>query len=196
MERSTEDTRLKRRLVGPVFIVAALLSLGWWLNRLTQPEEIRQPGAGRSPDSYAEGLVIRAYDDQGELRQRLLSQSMRYFEDTGITELRRPIFRQYTHRGSPWTMQADQGFIRRIEGSLYLPGPVVIDRPGSTESAPLHIITRELTLFFDDSFATTKASVRIESDEQWMTATGMEAWFKEPVRLKLLHDVRGYYEFN
>ncbi len=187
---------MKRRLVGLILIFSALLSLGWWLNRLTQPEEILERSTERSPDSYAEGLVIRAFDDHGALKQRLQSQAMRYFEDTGITELQHPLFWHYNQQGPPWTMQANQGLIRRSERSLYLPGQVVIDRPGSEVSLPLHIITRDLTLFFDDSFATTRSAVRIESDDQWVTATGMEAWLQDPARLKLLHEVRGYYEFQ
>jgi lipopolysaccharide export system protein LptC len=187
---------LKRRLIGLLFIAAALLSLSWWLNRLIQPEEIRQSAAGRYADSYAEGLVVRTYDEQGALKQRLQSQSMRHYKKDGITELQQPILWYYNQKGPPLQMKAQDGLIRPGEEMIHLPGRVVIDRPSGAESAPLHIVTQDLTLHFEDSFATTDGSVRIESDRHWMTAKGMEAWLKEPLRLKLLHEVRGYYEFQ
>ncbi|MES9993465.1 MAG: LPS export ABC transporter periplasmic protein LptC [Candidatus Thiodiazotropha sp.] len=187
---------MKHRLIGLVLMLAALLSLSWWLNRLTQPEELRQPGAKISPDSYAEGLVVDTYDESGNLKQRLQSTEMRYFDNTGITELQQPRVWHYNREGPPWRMEADQGLISGKEERVHLPGPVVIDRPAGEKSAPLQIITQDLTLHLKDSMATTEGSVRIESDAQWVTATGMQAWFQGPVRLKLLHEVRGYYEFH
>jgi LPS export ABC transporter protein LptC len=176
--------------------MAALLSLSWWMNRLIQPEEIRRPAAGRYPDSYAEGLVVRTYDEEGTLAQRMQSQGMRYYKQTGVTELQQPILWHYSETGPPLQMRAQEGLIRSSEETLHLPGRVVIDRPSGADSAPLHIVTQDLTLHFEDSFATTDGPVRIESDQHWMTAKGMEAWLKESLRLKLLHEVRGYYEFQ
>ncbi|MEW7974688.1 MAG: LPS export ABC transporter periplasmic protein LptC [Candidatus Thiodiazotropha endolucinida] len=187
---------MKRQLIGLFFIGAALLSLGWWMNRLMQPEETRTPGVRHDPDSYAEGLVVQTYDEQGALKQRLQSREMRHFEKTGITELQQPVLWHYNHQSPPLQMRAQEGLIRRSEESLHLAGGVVIDRPSGADTVPLHIVTQDLTLHFEDSFATTDGPVRIESDDQWMTATGMEAWLKEPLRLKLLHEVRGYYEFQ
>jgi lipopolysaccharide export system protein LptC len=187
---------LKRRLIGLFFSVAMLLSLGWWINRLTEPEETLSPGVGLYPDSYADGLVVSTYDEKGNLKQKLQSQAMQYFEKNGLTKLEQPILWHHNQQTPPLRMWAEHGLIKRSEETLHLPGRVVIDRPGNGDSAPLHIVTRDLTLRFNDSFADTDASVRIESDKQWMTATGMEAWLREPMRLKLLHDVRGYYEFQ
>jgi lipopolysaccharide export system protein LptC len=187
---------LKRQLIGFFFIVAALLSLGWWMNILTQPDEIRQPNVRRTPDAYAEGLVVRTYDEKGALKQRLRSQEMKYFEKTGVTQLQQPILWYYNHKSPPWQMRAQAGHIRGSEETLHLTGRVVIDRPSGVDSAPLHITTQDLALRLENSFATTDGPVRIESDEQWVTATGMEAWLKKPLRLKLLHEVRGYYEFQ
>jgi lipopolysaccharide export system protein LptC len=187
---------LKRKLIGLFFILAALLSLGWWLNRLTQPEEIKQRSIKRYPDSYAEGLVVQTYDEQGLLKQRMKSHGMEYFEQTGITKLKQPKLWHFDQQGRQLEMQAQDGLISRSESTLHLPGTVVIERLKSADAASLHIVTQDLTLHLDDSFATTAAKVRIESDNQWMTATGMEAWLQGPLRLKLLHDVRGYYEFQ
>ena len=156
-------------------MVAVLLSLGWWMNRLTQPDEIRPPGVRLYPDSYAEGLVVRTYDEQGALKQQLHSQGMKHYEKKGVTELQQPVLWHYNPQSPPLQMQAQDGLINRNGGSLHLPGRVVIDRPSGADLAPLHIVTQDLTLYFDDSFATTDGPVRIESDNQWMTATGMEA---------------------
>ncbi|PUB78920.1 MAG: LPS export ABC transporter periplasmic protein LptC [gamma proteobacterium symbiont of Ctena orbiculata] len=187
---------MKHRLIGLFIMLAALLSLGWWLNRWTQPEEVRQPSVKISPDAYADALVVDSYDAGGNLKQRLQSKGMKFFDNTGITELRQPRLWHYNQQGPPWRMEADRGVIRGDQEIVHLPGPVVIDRPGGKETAPLHITTQDLTLHSDRSMATTEGPVRIESDAQWVTAVGMQAWFQQPMRLKLLHKVRGYYEFQ
>jgi lipopolysaccharide export system protein LptC len=179
-----------------MFLFAALLSLGWWMNRLTQPEQTTPPAVGRYPDSYAEDLVVRTYNEQGALKQRLQSQRMRHYKNDGVTELQRPILWHYNQKGPPLQMQAQEGLIRPGEETLHLPGRVVIDRPSGADSAPLRIVTQDLTLHVEDSYATTDGPVRIESDQHWMSAKGMEAWLKDSLRLKLLHEVRGYYEFH
>jgi lipopolysaccharide export system protein LptC len=173
-----------------------VLSLGWWVNQLTKPEETRQLEVGRYPDSYADGLVVITYDEQGSLKQRLQTKRMKHFENPGLTELEQPILWHHNQQRPPLQMRAQQGLIRRNEETLHLSGRVVIDRVSGVNSVPLHIVTQDLMLRFEDAYATTDGPVRIESDQQWMTATGMEAWLKEPLRLKLLHEVRGYYEFQ
>ncbi|MCU7803341.1 MAG: LPS export ABC transporter periplasmic protein LptC [Candidatus Thiodiazotropha sp. (ex Lucinoma borealis)] len=187
---------MKPRLLGLLLILAALLSLSWWMNELTHSPETRPQSAEQFPDSYAEGLVVRTYSEKGTLKQKLVSTRMQHYQQTGVTELQQPILWQFNEQTQPWKMQAEEGLVKRREETIFLPGKVVIDRSGDESLVPYHILTQDLTLQFKDSFASTEQPVRIESGSQWVTAVGMEAWLKQPMRLKLLHQVRGYYDFN
>jgi lipopolysaccharide export system protein LptC len=93
-------------------------------------------------------------------------------------------------------MKAPQGIAYHQAELIYLPGNVVIEREGTQELAPYYIETRELVLKIPDAFASTAKEVSIKSAEQWTTAVGLQAWLNEPPRLKLLHQVRGHYDFK
>ena len=177
-------------------MLAAALSLAWWVNELTQPEVKKRRVARDTPDSYAQELLVKRYDESGRLFQTLRAPRMEHFDKSGITELTQPVVRQYSVDKPPWIMRAERGVAKRREETLYLPGRVVIDRDAKGDIAPYHIVTEDLTLEMRNSFASTSRAVDIESGQQRVSALGMQAWFDEPPRLKLLHQVRGHYEFK
>jgi len=46
----------------------------------------------------------------------------------------------------------------------------------------------------EQNYAETDEYVYAESDDNWVESTGMQAWLKKPMRIKLLAKVRGRYE--
>ncbi|MCU7923815.1 MAG: LPS export ABC transporter periplasmic protein LptC [Candidatus Thiodiazotropha sp. (ex Dulcina madagascariensis)] len=187
---------MKRRLLGILLMLAGLLSLGWWMNEIGRSPEKPPRAAGTSPDAYAEGLVVWTYDENGLLKRKMVTPGMRHFEQPGITELQRPLLMQFNPASPPWTMRAEEGIARSGDETLFFPGNVTLERPGNADLAPYRVTTRDLTVALRTEFASTPRAVRIESDGQWVTAQGMEAWLDRPMRLKLLRQVRGYYDFE
>ncbi|MCU7905750.1 MAG: LPS export ABC transporter periplasmic protein LptC [Candidatus Thiodiazotropha sp. (ex Epidulcina cf. delphinae)] len=187
---------MKHRLLGILLMFAALLSLGWWMNELGRSPEKKPSATETSPDAYAEGLVVWTYDVSGLLKRKMVAPGMRYFEPTGITELQRPLLMQFNPGSPPWEMQAEEGIARSRDETLFFPGSVTLERPGDAELSSYRFLTRDLTLALRTEFASTTQAVRIESDGQWVTAVGMEAWLNQPMRLKLLRQVRGYHDFK
>ncbi|MET0089112.1 MAG: LPS export ABC transporter periplasmic protein LptC [Candidatus Thiodiazotropha sp.] len=187
---------MKRRLLAPLLLLAAVLSLAWWVNELSQPESPPQQAVLDTPDAYADGLLVKRFDEQGLLIQSLQSPRMIHFDQAGVTEFTRPVVRQYSERTPPWILQAEKGVARHREENLFLPGDVMIDRPEAEGAAPYHIRTRDLSLEIPGVHVTTDQSVTVTSREQRITGRGLEAWLQEPARLRLLHQVRGHYVFD
>jgi lipopolysaccharide export system protein LptC len=177
-------------------MLALVLSLAWWIDELTRPE-VKKPQIARdTPDSYAHDLVVKRYNESGFLLQMLRTPRMTHFEKSGTTELSRPVVWQFSPDNPPWRMQAEFGVLKRREETIFLPGRVVIERNGKGDIAPYHIVTQDLTLDVKKSFASTSEAVQVNSNQQRLSALGMQAWLNEPPRLKLLHQVRGHYEFE
>ncbi|MET0050869.1 MAG: LPS export ABC transporter periplasmic protein LptC [Candidatus Thiodiazotropha sp.] len=187
---------MKRRLLAPLLLLAAVLSLAWWVNELSQPDSPPPEAAQNTPDAYADGLRVKRFDEQGLLIQDLQSPRMIHFEQVGVTEFTRPVLHQYSAQTPPWTLQAERGVARHHEEKLFLPGEVTIDRPGDEDIAPYHIRTRDLNLAMPGVHVTTDQSVTVTSREQRISGRGLDAWLQEPARLRLLHQVRGHYVFD
>ncbi len=187
---------MKRRLLALSLLLAALLSLGWWIRELTAPVEIKRQASMESPSAYAEQLTVHTFDTSGRLEQTLKTPHMEHYESRNTSDLSQPVLWRFNPDTPPWRMQAEQALVHNDEDRIFLPGEVIIDRAANSQHPPYHIVTRDLHLETADAHATTEQPVLIESDQQQITAIGMEGWLKAPIKLKLLHQVRGYYEFD
>ncbi|MES9927717.1 MAG: LPS export ABC transporter periplasmic protein LptC [Candidatus Thiodiazotropha sp. 6PDIVS] len=187
---------MNRRLLGLSLILALVLSLAWWVNELSHPEVPKRQVARDVPDSYAVDLQVKQFDENGELLQTLQTPKMVHYEKRGITELSKPLVWRFRPGTPPWRVQAEHGVADHQQETLYLPGKVVMKREGKGDFAPYQIETEELTFKAKNSYASTAEAVNIQSGQQRISAIGLEAWLAEPSRLKLLHQVRGYYEFK
>jgi len=177
-------------------LLAALLSLGWWIREWTQPPETIPAAAVESPAYIAHQLRILSYDEQGRLAERLETPLMTHYDSRATTHFSEPRLWRFNPDGPPWRLQAEQALTDNRSEIIFMPGEVIIDRDADESHAPYHIVTRDLTVRSLDGYTSTQQPVRIESDGQWTTAIGMEGWLKQPVRVRLLQQVRGEYVFN
>jgi lipopolysaccharide export system protein LptC len=187
---------LKRRLLALSLLLAALLSLGWWIRELTAPAEIERQASVESPSAYAEQLTVHTFDTSGRLEQTLKTPHMEHYESRNTSDLSQPVLWRFDPDTPPWRMQAEQALAYNDEERIFLPGEVIIDRAATPQQPPYHIVTRNLNLETANAHATTEQPVLIESGQQQITAIGMEGWLKAPIKLNLLNQVRGYYEFD
>lgn len=184
------------RLLALSLLLAALLSLAWWVRQLTTPPEVVQQVSEESPNAVAEQLRVHSYDAEGRLEQTLLTPRMEHYDSRGTTELSEPVLWQFNPDSPPWRISAEKAIARDDEALIFLPGQVVVDRDPAPSYPAYHIVTRDLTLETDTSRTTTEAPVRIESGRQWITAVGMEGWLRSPIKLNLLNQVKGHYVFD
>lgn len=187
---------MRRQTLTVGLLLAALLSLGWWVREWMQPRERMREAAIESPAYIAEHLDVLSYDEQGRLEERLETPLMIHYDSRATTELSKPLLWRYNPDEPPWRLQAEHALVYTQSDSVFMPGEVIIDRNADPSHPPYHIVTRDLTVRSSDAYATTQQPVRIESEGQWITAIGMQGWLKQPVRVRLLQQVRGEYVFN
>jgi LPS export ABC transporter protein LptC len=187
---------LKRQLLATGLLLAALLSLVWWIRELARPTETERQATAESPNAVAEELTVHTYDMTGRLQQTLKTPHMEHYESRNTSELLRPILWRFNPDSPPWRMQGEMALANNKEERIFLPGKVVIDRSADPRNQAYHIVTSDLTLETANAHATTSQPVLIESGEQQITAVGMEGWLKKPIKLNLLNQVRGRYVFE
>jgi lipopolysaccharide export system protein LptC len=187
---------LNPRLLALSLLLAALLSLFWWLRQLTAPPEVVRQPSEESPNAIAEQLRVHTYDAAGRLEQTLITPRMEHYDLRHTTELDEPVLWQFNPDSPPWRVTGEKALARDKEALIFLPGQVVIDRDPAPGYPAYHILTRDLRVETDTSRTTTEAPIRIESGQQWITAVGMEGWLRSPIKLNLLHQVRGHYVFD
>ena len=185
---------MNRQAIVPLLLMLVVAIAIWWLTGITPTEKSQPRKAGRFPSSYAEHLTVTNYNSEGIPRYKLQSPKLLSYEDNQTSELEKPEIWHYNPEHEPWRIRGEMALITGEGEKIVLSGPVFIDRDGDENSPPYHIVTSDLTVMTDTSYAETNQAIRIDSRDHWITAVGMQGWLQEPVRIKLLNQVRGRYE--
>lgn len=175
-------------------ILLGLAAGSWWLRQETQTVVEHKPRPPHTADYWVEQLNALTTDAQGRPRQRLMADAMRHYPDDDSTELDRPKL-QLLEPGRPsWHIRSESGWVSPDAELILLQGEVQIDRAAAKDVLPVHLLTRDLRVQPKEEYAETDQSVRADSGRSWVNAEGMQAWLREPVRIKLLSQVRAHYE--
>ena len=176
----------------------ALLLAGssWWYIETTQEEEKVYSKPGHEPDFFVNGFSATALDESGKPRHRLSAERMVHYLDDKSTEVTKPVFTIYDEGKSDWMATSETGWMSEDGELVLLNGKVIIDRPGSQTASPLHVVTSNLRVYPKKDYVETDEFVRLTSGDNWLTATGFQGWFKAPIRLKFLSEVRGRYDLD
>lgn len=177
-------------------VLLALAAGSWWLAQGLEEERELRPRPPHSPDYWIEGLTALTMDLQGRPRRRLSATAVRHFPDDESTELTGPEMLLLAPGKPPWRVRAERGWVSSDGALILLQGEVHIDREEGEGVRPLHLVTRDLRVRPKDEYAETDSPVRVRSGASRVESTGLQAWLREPVRIKLLADVRGHYQAN
>jgi len=181
-------------ILGTLLLILA--TAAWWLQQGIQEDPPRQPRQTHTPDYWVEDLSVRTMDAEGRPRRLLNAVSMRHFPDDDSTELTEPELLLLEPGRPPWRVRSELGWVSPDGELVLLQGEVHIDREAADGVRPVHLVTRDLRVQPKSEYAETEHPVRTESGPHWLESTGMQAWLREPVRIKLLANVRGHYEVN
>lgn len=182
-----------RPMLALLLVAAALAS--WWLRESAAPvtaQPVKKEGP-REIDYYITGFDITQMTEAGRPAHRLRAARAHHFTDDDTTELQQPRLTVFQLDAPPWQVDAEGALVSADGSLILLSGAVAIERAGSDSARPVQIKTSNLRVQPKQDYAETDEKVRVETDRDWLDATGMQAWFRPPSRLKFLSQVKGYY---
>lgn len=174
-------------------ILVAVGGLSWWLASAPPAEEDARLGEQRPIDYYLRGLQATTMDPQGQPARTLQAAEIKHFTDDDTTELTRPQLTVHQGEQPPWEIEAEHGWVSADGELILLSGQVDISRAAAPGIKPLQLQTRNLRVQPRQDYAETDEKVRVRSNSDRLDATGMQAWFRQPSRIKFLADVKGLY---
>ncbi len=178
-------------------LLLAIGSWAWWHNqRQTDTQTPEKLFSTHELDYFIEDFSVTTMTPQGKPARTLSARKMMHFRGTGITQLEQPLFHIYNQSASNWQAVSEQGELSRDGKTLLLSGDVEIDRSATSKGSAraMHISTSNLRINADEDYAETDDAVKITSDAGWVHGVGMQAWLREPSRIKFLSQTRAHYE--
>ncbi|WP_428608115.1 LPS export ABC transporter periplasmic protein LptC [Sedimenticola sp.] len=177
-------------------LLLALVGGTLWLARQSSLDESSHAAQEHRADYYLEGVDSTMMDLSGRPGKRLVAERLTHFMDDDSTELLQPRLTLYDLDRPPWRVVSETGWLSGDGEVLLLQGAVKIDRSAAPGVRPLHIRTRDLRVQPRDNYVETDAQVNARSNADRIDAKGMQIWLQQPIRIKLLANVRGRYEVN
>lgn len=177
-------------------LLASLGALVWWLNQLQPDDGQLELTHRREPDYVADRIRAVVMDEQGRPDRLLLAEQLRHYPNDDSSELDHPYMELYSDDGTPpWEVQSRRGHISADADEVRLIDAVTVDRAAAPGLKPFALRTSELLVRPDEHYAETDRFVYIVSNQDWVTANAMRAWFPDTgSRVKLLERVKGLFE--
>jgi lipopolysaccharide export system protein LptC len=171
---------LRQTLLAAVF--AALGGGAWWLLQSEHGPLAPAVQRGRVPDYVVSRFSAVETDDTGRPSRRLAADQLRQFVEEDLAELDAPRLTFFEAEGPPWEAQSRTGLLLKGGEEVRLTEAVQIRRPGSKSLRSLRLDTSELQVWPKREYAQGDRPVRIESDRDWLVASGIRLWYAEPGR--------------
>ncbi len=167
-------------LLGALFGVSGLLA--WWLLRQFSDVLVPPVERVRQPDYVVLNFVAVETDATGQPERRLMATELRHFVTENRSELDQPHLELFQSDGSPWEGRAREGLVFADGDQIRLIGDVQLDRAAQGARRATHLETQQIEIWRQQSLAETDLPVLIRSDDDVLTATGMQLWYAEPSR--------------
>lgn len=176
----------------PVFLLAVLAALTYWLDKAVQsPEVLTDKQPVHNPDFTVEKLLATRMDVSGRISETLYAVKMVHFPDDDSTELEQPRFVSLK-RGTPLTITSKRARVSSNGGNIYFHDDVRATRAAQGGTGALVMVTDYLHVLPDDNIAKTDRRVTISDNSMHIEAMGMELNSETRV-LKLNAGVKGVY---
>ncbi len=179
-----------------LLLLALFAAASYWLSINSQKSGSARHAEDDVPDYEARDFSLVTLGVNGKPLRRMDGRQMRHFLASGSTEIIAPQVVSRVDQGPPWHASAEQGWLSGDGELLFLTGAVTLKRAASEQRPELTIETRDITLELPDQHLKTDAPVRIRSGSSHVEALGMEAWFGDQRRIRLLAQVRAHYRIE
>jgi len=184
-----------RRLLIPAAIVA-FIAIGAWIQLLLTSATPEIPLDEQHPDYIVTSARITEMSETGTPERILEASILRHYSTRDLSEAENPVLELRPADSTHWHVEADSAQVTRHGDEILLEGGVQIDTLEDPARDPMHIRTRDLRVLQKEAYAETAQPTVIESTHHRIEGIGMQAWLEEPVRVKLLTQVRGRHEID
>lgn len=200
MEHSFFAKRKFLQNIRSYVLVFVLAGLSWWMVEIFQSSVDDSEGTTKqplhSPDYFSKGYIKKEMDEQGLLKSELRAEEMLHYSDDGITHMTKPVMIFYTSDAPPWVVRSDTGTLSDDGTLLLLNGRVFINRAKAEGVKELSIETTNLRVKTKENYAEGDEWAKLMSPPNWSEGVGIKMVFKNPISIKLLANVKSYYELD
>jgi lipopolysaccharide export system protein LptC len=182
-----------------LLVLSLAIVTGWVVEIFQLPEDTVKsvdPVKKHSPDYFSKGYLKKEMDEQGMLKSELFAEEMLHYSDDGMTHMVKPVLTLYNDKSPPWVIQSDTGVLSMDGEDLSLNGQVIINRKAAKGIKQLRIETHNLRVRPKENYAESDEWAKLTSPPHWTEGIGIQMVFKKPISLKLLANVKSYYEIN
>ena len=185
---------INRRFLLNGLLLVAVLAVVWWLADSDAPVEQKPDVQGaRQLDYYLRDAQATAMGLDGKPLRTLYSSRVEHFLDDDTSELAAPLLTIHQGQEPPWEIRSESGRVSADGELIFLAGEVKITRKAAEGIRPIELDTQNVRIQPQQDYAETDEKVRVRSYDDWLNATGMRAWFRQPAKIKLLNDVTSFY---
>ena len=158
----------------PIILLCLLAALTFLLKSAV--DFVTPPSDGKErhdPDAIAENFSILRFDQQGEIKYRLISPYMEHYPDDDSSLLNSPTFVSHRADAAPTILTSRHGKITAGGDVAFLWEDVLAHRDGLPGSQGMQARMPDLTIQTEAGFAFTQSPVHITRDNSWLKGVGM-----------------------
>lgn len=168
----------KPKLILSILLLSASLSI-LWAELMPSPQYSDLTEQQTTlPDGYMMDIVVRHYDQGGQLRQQLQAKLATHTPYGNVIHYDHPQITLLSTTGNNWQLSADGGASKQGKEIIELEKQVRLFRPGSQHNPETLATTNKLTANTDLKTLSTHDTVRIEQPNLVITGTGLQGDLK------------------
>lgn len=157
-------------------------------------ETVHQEVPQHSADLFSVGYTKIEIDENGTTKNELFADKMTHFGDDDTIEMDKPVMTFYSQGTPSWKIRSETGLLSADRKNLFLNGKVFIVREKDAENRQMKVNTSNLRVKPEENYAETDDWAELITPTDWVSGNGMKVFFKDPVYLELLSNVRSRYE--
>jgi lipopolysaccharide export system protein LptC len=137
----------------PLIVVALLAALTFWLQRAVNPDDPARRALKRhDPDFVIDNFTVRRFDENGNLKQSMLAETLTHYPDNETTTVINPNLTYYPG-GESTQLFAKTAFLSDDNKRVDLSGDVRLIKPPTALRPLTTLRTESLTVFPDTDIA-------------------------------------------
>jgi lipopolysaccharide export system protein LptC len=172
--------RAKQLPLGLAFVV--LGGVAWWIQQRQPQPPVAEVPRVRLPDYVVSDFEAVETDDSGRPTRLLRAPRMRQYVAENLAELDLPRLTLYSSEGPPWEAESQSGLVLSGGKEVKLRQDVHVSRVAGPRNRSVLLVTESLNVWPDQQYAQSDSPVRIDSERDWLTASGVKLWYQSPMR--------------